>query len=108
LEEKFWNAPCRYIVPWNLVKPGRNVIAIRACSFIKYGGLIGPVKLMRTSLKAFESIMKNASINNGLNKLEIGSDSLDCIGMGKASMPFQVSLRQNGNKNNTTIEGFAK
>ena len=46
MEEMFWNAPRNYRVPGRLVRPGRNVIAVRAYSFIYAGGLLGPAFLM--------------------------------------------------------------
>ena len=46
MEEMFWNASRNYRVPGRLVRPGRNVIAVRAYSFIYAGGLIGPSFLM--------------------------------------------------------------
>lgn len=42
-----WNQPRDYRVPGRLVKAGRNVIAVRAYSFIYHGGMIGPSDWMR-------------------------------------------------------------
>ena len=40
--QEFWNVTRAYRVPGHLVRPGRNVIAVRAYSFVFEGGLIGP------------------------------------------------------------------
>ncbi len=45
-EQNFWNVPRKYTVPANLVKTGKNVIAVRAYSFAYHGGLIGPKNTM--------------------------------------------------------------
>ncbi|MBQ7402813.1 MAG: hypothetical protein IJW05_05185 [Lentisphaeria bacterium] len=41
LDASFWNQPRNYPVPGNLVKAGKNIIAIRAYSFISDGALNG-------------------------------------------------------------------
>ncbi|OPZ28945.1 MAG: Glycosyl hydrolases family 2, sugar binding domain [Lentisphaerae bacterium ADurb.BinA184] len=46
LQEQFWNVPRDYRVPGRQVKAGRNVIAVRAFSFIYGGGMIGPADKM--------------------------------------------------------------
>jgi len=46
LDESHWNKPREYRVPARLVKPGKNVIAVRAFSFVYHGGLIGPANKM--------------------------------------------------------------
>lgn len=48
-EENFWNKPREYTVPARLVKSGKNVIAVRAFSFVYEGGLIGPADAMSVS-----------------------------------------------------------
>ena len=45
-EQTHWNVPRSYRVPGRLVKAGRNVVAVRAYSFIYQGGLIGPADKM--------------------------------------------------------------
>ena len=45
-EQEFWNVNRSYRIPGRLVRPGRNVIAVRAYSFIFDGGLIGPASEM--------------------------------------------------------------
>ncbi len=45
-EQQHWNQLRTYTVPGRLVKPGRNVIAVRAYSFIHHGGMIGPSQAM--------------------------------------------------------------
>ena len=42
MEAVFWNVPRSYRIPGRLVRPGRNVIAVRVYSFVYGGGLIGP------------------------------------------------------------------
>ncbi len=42
-----WNVPRTYRVPAALVRPGRNVIAVRNYTFLHDGGLIGPEEAMR-------------------------------------------------------------
>ena len=42
LEEHLWNQERKYRIPANLVKAGKNVITVRAYSFVNNGGLIGP------------------------------------------------------------------
>lgn len=49
-EEEFWNINRSYRVPGRLVRAGRNVIAVRAYSFVFGGGLIGPASAMAVSL----------------------------------------------------------
>jgi sialate O-acetylesterase len=44
-----WCAPRRYTVPGAFVKAGRNVLAVRACSHVFEGGLIGPAHMMKVS-----------------------------------------------------------
>lgn len=46
-ETVWWNRPREYRVPAGTLKPGRNVIAVRAYSFIFDGGMIGPAAYMR-------------------------------------------------------------
>jgi sialate O-acetylesterase len=46
LEDVHWNKVREYTVPGRLVKAGRNVIAVRAYSFVYEGGLIGPASKM--------------------------------------------------------------
>lgn len=46
---KFWNINRSYLIPGKLVKAGRNVIAVRAYSFVFAGGLIGPADRMKVS-----------------------------------------------------------
>lgn len=46
LEEQHWNQPRTYAVPARLVTAGRNVIAVRAYSFVYGGGMIGPASQM--------------------------------------------------------------
>jgi sialate O-acetylesterase len=45
-EQQHWNCPREYRVPGRLVRPGRNVIAVRAYSFVFDGGMIGPANRM--------------------------------------------------------------
>lgn len=45
-DEQFWNVQREYKIPGKLVKAGRNVIAVRAYSFMYDGGLIGPEPMM--------------------------------------------------------------
>jgi hypothetical protein len=43
----FWSAPRRYIVPGDLVKPGKNVIAVRVFDHWGYdGGMLGNAQRM--------------------------------------------------------------
>ena len=49
-EIQHWNVPREYKVPGKLVKAGKNVIAVRAYSFIYAGGMIGPADKMQISL----------------------------------------------------------
>ncbi len=44
LETRFWNVPREYVVPAELVKPGRAVIAIRVVDQFGEGGLWGRMK----------------------------------------------------------------
>lgn len=46
LEQEFWNVNRSYRVPGRMVRPGRNVVAVRAYSFVFAGGLIGPASEM--------------------------------------------------------------
>jgi sialate O-acetylesterase len=46
-DDSFWSIPRQYVVPGRLVKAGRNLIAVRAFSFVYDGGLIGPGNKMR-------------------------------------------------------------
>ena len=46
LEESHWSELRRYTVPGQWVRAGRNVIAVRAFSFVYNGGLIGPAREM--------------------------------------------------------------
>ncbi len=45
--ENLWNQPRRYDVPAGVLKPGRNVIAIRVRDTSGPGGMIGPAAVMR-------------------------------------------------------------
>ena len=45
-ETEHWNVPRKYRVPGRLVKAGRNVVAVRAYSFMYAGGMIGPAEKM--------------------------------------------------------------
>ncbi len=45
-ETQHWDKPRTYTVPPALVKEGRNVIAVRAYSFMFAGGMIGPAEAM--------------------------------------------------------------
>ncbi len=47
LEQDKWNLPRNYTVPGRLVRAGRNVIAVRAYSFVYGGGMIGPAERMK-------------------------------------------------------------
>ncbi len=47
VEEKYWNHYREYTIPANLVKPGKNTIAVRAYSFAFEGGLTGPAQVMQ-------------------------------------------------------------
>ncbi len=49
LDQSVWNQPRVYTVPGRLVKAGRNVVAVRAYSFLYDGGLIGPENRMTLS-----------------------------------------------------------
>ncbi len=49
LDDTVWNVPRTYTVPGKQVQAGRNVIAVRAYSFIYGGGLIGPASKMSLS-----------------------------------------------------------
>jgi len=49
-ETNYWNQPRSYRVPGNLVKAGKNVIAVRVYSFIYAGGMIGPEKTMNLTV----------------------------------------------------------
>ena len=44
-----WAVPRRYAVPASLVKPGRNLLAIRVFDRINDGGIIGPASLLNLS-----------------------------------------------------------
>ena len=46
-EQEHWNVHRSYQIPGRLVRPGRNVIAVRAYSFVFAGGLIGPSAAMQ-------------------------------------------------------------
>ncbi len=48
-EDTYWNRPRDYEVPGSLVKAGRNVIAVRAYSFVYCGGMNGPAERMNLS-----------------------------------------------------------
>lgn len=50
-EDGFWNVPRSYKIPGKLVKAGRNVVAVRAYSFLYDGGLLGPASRMNVSLE---------------------------------------------------------
>lgn len=45
-EEQYWNRPREYQVPGRLVKAGHTMIAVRAYSFVFFGGMIGPADAM--------------------------------------------------------------
>lgn len=47
LETAHWNKLREYRIPAGTIKAGRNVIAVRAYSFIYDGGMIGPADCMR-------------------------------------------------------------
>ena len=49
-DQSVWNVPRSYAVPGRLVKPGRNVVAVRAYSFAYDGGLRGPADTMFLAL----------------------------------------------------------
>lgn len=49
-DESVWNLCRSYKIPGKLVKAGRNVIAVRAYSFLFDGGLIGPAPKMNVAL----------------------------------------------------------
>ncbi len=49
-EMQHWGTPREYKVPGRLVKAGKNVIAVRAYSFVYAGGLTGPVDKMQVAL----------------------------------------------------------
>ncbi|MEK6795828.1 MAG: sialate O-acetylesterase [Spirochaetota bacterium] len=55
-EQQHWNLPREYRVPGRLVKAGKNVIAVRAYSFIYHGGMIGPSDWMRIRVKGAKDI----------------------------------------------------
>ena len=46
-EQQHWNVNRTYRIPARLVRPGRNVIAVRVYSFVYAGGMMGPVDAMR-------------------------------------------------------------
>jgi len=50
LDMSCWNQPRCYRVPRHLVQAGRNVVAVRAFSFVFEGGMIGPEEKMRLHL----------------------------------------------------------
>jgi sialate O-acetylesterase len=45
-ETEHWNKNREYTVPGELVRAGRNVIAVRAYSFVFAGGMLGPADVM--------------------------------------------------------------
>ena len=49
-ENNYWNIAREYRVPGRLVKPGRAVVAVRAHSFLHFGGLRGPANAMAARL----------------------------------------------------------
>ncbi len=49
-EQEHWSVPRNYRVPGNLVKAGKNTIAVRAYSFVYNGGMIGPASSMKISV----------------------------------------------------------
>jgi len=49
-EDQHWDMPRLYTVPGRLVKAGRNVVAVRAYSFVFHGGLIGPADRLALSV----------------------------------------------------------
>lgn len=49
-DESKYSIPRLYPVPGRLVRPGRNVVAVRAYSFLYEGGLIGPASRMMLRL----------------------------------------------------------
>jgi sialate O-acetylesterase len=51
-EQEFWNVNRSYRVPGRLVRPGRNVVTVRAYSFAYAGGLIGPASEMELAPEA--------------------------------------------------------
>ncbi len=55
-EEHHWNFPRHYTVPGRLVKAGRNVVAVRAYSFVHHGGMIGPANRMGLSLAGGKAV----------------------------------------------------
>ncbi len=46
-DQSCWNIPREYTMPAGVFKPGRNVIAVRAFTFMYGGGLIGPKDQMK-------------------------------------------------------------
>jgi sialate O-acetylesterase len=60
LEDQHWNTLRQYRVPGHLARAGRNVIAVRAYSFIFDGGMIGPADQMY--LSAAESSSARVSL----------------------------------------------
>lgn len=49
-EERHWNTLREYRVPGRFVRSGRNVVAVRAYSFVFQGGMIGPADQMQVAL----------------------------------------------------------
>jgi sialate O-acetylesterase len=45
-EREHWSVPRTYRIPGKLVKAGRNMVAVRAYSFMNHGGLTGPADQM--------------------------------------------------------------
>jgi len=54
-EQQYFNVPRFYRVPGRLVKAGRNVVAVRALSFVYDGGMTGPAEKMALRLDAQET-----------------------------------------------------
>jgi sialate O-acetylesterase len=49
-QENFWEHPRQYTVPAGLLKPGRNVIAVRVADIGGAGGFHGPAEAMRLTM----------------------------------------------------------
>ena len=72
LDSSFWDVPRIYKIPAALVRPGKNLIAVRAYSFIGDGAFLGPEKKYSIAPEGSEEILKIAGTWKAAPELDLG------------------------------------
>ena len=88
-ETKYWNQKRKYTIPGNLVKAGRNVLAVRAYSFMLDGSFLGSSKNYYIQLEGSEERIFFAGEWKANAELDLGVLSPGALlpGPGNANTP---------------------